>query len=441
MQRDWRSIKQEFGEEIIKEPTVVKTGLPPALSYIIREIRIELGKDFSKDEGEYTQKDFCDLIDIISVRHGFELSSFERDEILEQLEKEQKPFGVLQSLVDSPEISDIIITDFDDVSVQQKRKNYKTDITFPNKESYINYVERLLQKAGTTYSTAHPITDGTIGGFVRVHAVHQSICEKGPYLTLRINRFSKVKVEDLIKYSLAPKEVFDYLNAAVKSGLTIFIAGEVGTGKTTLVRALASSIFKEESILVIEDTPEIILEHPHVRYLRIREANTDNAGLISPAECIRAGMRMAMNRIIFGEIRDARAAEAFIDVCASGHSGMSTIHAKSSTDAISRLELFLGRAQKMVANNILKEQIASAVQIIVHLDICHNSGFRRIMDVREITSMADNVVRQREIFKYSYQNQKATWKVVSKTSSFEEDFKKKKIDVNLRNLKDELVID
>ena len=440
MERDWRSIKQEFDDEIVKEPVVVKSGLSSALSYIIKEIRIEIGKDFSKDQEEYTQKDFCDLIDTISIRHGFELSSFERDEILEQLEKEQKPFGILQTLIDSPEISDIIVTDFDDVCVQQKRKNYKTDITFPNKESYINYVERLLQKAGTTYSTAHPITDGMIGGLVRVHAVHQTICEKGPYLTLRINRFSKVKIDNLIRYELAPKEVFDYLSVAVKSGLTIFVAGEVGTGKTTLIRALAACIFKEESILVIEDTPEINLEHPHVRYLRVREANADNAGLISPAECIRAGMRMAMNRIIFGEIRDARAAEAFIDVCASGHPGMSTIHAKSASDAISRLELFLGRAQKMVANNILKEQIASAVQIIVHIDICHNSGARRIMDVREITSMSDDVIQQREIFKYVYKN-KPTWQVLSNVSSFEEDFKKKKLNLSLRTLKNELTVD
>ena len=151
-------------------------------------------------------------------------------------------------------------------------------------------------------------------------------------------------------------------------------------------------------------------------------------------------MRMAMNRIIFGEIRDARAAEAFIDVCASGHPGMSTIHAKSASDAISRLELFLGRAQKMVANNILKEQIASAVQIIVHIDICHNSGARRIMDVREITSMSDDVIQQREIFKYVYKN-KPTWQVLSNVSSFEEDFKKKKLNLSLRTLKNELTVD
>src|SRR5690606_26243088 len=104
----------------------------------------------------------------------------------------------------------------------------------------------------------------------------------------------------------------------------------------------------DESLLVIEDTPQIRVEHPHVRYVSTREANADGAGRVAPSECIRAGMRMAMNRMIFGEMRDAEAAEAFIDACASGHPGISTIHGRNAADAIARLELFLGRAQKGV---------------------------------------------------------------------------------------------
>ncbi len=438
MGRDWQSIKKIYdnSDEKIETPVVVKQSMSSALSYIMKELRSEVSMlETSKEE--LSQKDFCDLIDKVSNRTGLELSSFERDEILEQVEKEQKPFGILQILIDDPDISDIIIAGYNDVSIQQKRKNYKTEIAFPNKESYVNYVEKILQKAGTSYSTAHPISDGMIEGFVRVHAVHSSICEGGPYLTLRINRFSKVTCDDLIKFELAPKEIFEYLTAIVQSGLTIFVAGEVGTGKTTLVRALASNIFKEESILVIEDTPEISLEHPHVRYLRVREANIDSAGLVTPAECIRAGMRMAMNRIIFGEIRDANAGEAFIDVCASGHSGISTIHAKSALDAVSRLELFLGRAQKGVSNDILKEQIANAVQVTVHLDICHYTGVRRIMEIREITSMADGVIRQREMFRY-VPSKKPYWKVISKVSYFDDDFKKKGVDLDLRKFPDEI---
>ena len=116
---------------------------------------------------------------------------------------------------------------------------------------------------------------------------------------------------------------------------------------------VAATVPEDESILVIEDTPEIRLEHPHVRYVATREANTDGAGRVTPSECIRAGMRMAMNRIIFGEIRDAEAAEAFIDVCASGHPGLSTIHGRSAIEAVARLELRIHAAEARRAETIM----------------------------------------------------------------------------------------
>ena len=374
--------------------------LSPAMRYIFEEAQRELGVAFADDSEAADSDDLKKITDRVASRLGFELASFERDEVISLLEQGNQEFSLLQPLVDDPNISDIIISDHTKVEVQQGRRNFTTDITFPSQESYEAFVERLLLKAGTTYSTAKPIADGMIGTFARIHAVHKCLCETGPYLTIRINRFSKITLEDLLGFGLAPRAIIDYIQAMIKSGQTIMVAGEVGTGKTTLVRALAASIPTHESILVIEDTPEIQLAHPHVRYMRTREANTDDAGLVKPSECIRAGMRMAMNRIIFGEIRDAIAAESFIDVCASGHPGVSTLHARNSAETISRLELFLGRAQQGVTRNVIYEQIAKAIQVIVYVDVCHITGKRRIMEVKEIGPVADGVIRQRDIFTY-----------------------------------------
>ena len=202
-----------------------------------------------------------------------------------------------------------------------------------------------------------------VGPLVRIHAVHKSLCEDGPYVTIRINRFTSVNTSDLERAGMAPKAVLDYLTAIVAIGRTVLVVGEVGTGKTTLARALAATIPHDESVLVIEDTPEIRLEHPHVRYLTTREENLEGEGRVSPAQCIRAGMRMAMNRVIFGEIRDAEAAEAFVDVCASGHPGLSTLHGRSVGDAVTRLELFLSRAQRNADRALLGAQVATAVQV------------------------------------------------------------------------------
>jgi len=129
-------------------------------------------------------------------------------------------------------------------------------------------------------------------------------------------------------------------------------------------------------------------------------------------------MRMAMNRIIFGEIRDAEAAEAFVDVCASGHSGLSTLHGRCVADAVTRLELFLARAQKSASSDLLSAQVATAVQVIVVVDVCKVTGSRRVMEVRELGPVADGVLRQREMFTYRCSDNTPQWVVGSRVSAF-----------------------
>lgn len=399
-------------------------NLSPALAHVLREVQRELSYDGRRtDTPPYESPSASpeSLVRRSAERLGFELSSYERDEVLSYVEREEKPFGILQRLADDASVTDIIVTNFSKVSIQQGRRNFSTDLAFPNQELYENFVERLLQRAGATYSTRKPIADGMIGSYARIHAVHRSLCDTGPYLTIRLNRFASVGVADLAAAGLAVPPLFYYLQALMRSGHTMLVVGEVGTGKTTLVRALAAGIPADESILVIEDTPEIRLEHPHVRYMTTRDANAEGAGRIAPSECIRAGMRMAMNRIIFGEIRDAEAAEAFVDVCASGHPGMSTIHGRNASDAVARLELFLGRAQKGVGREVLIEQIATAVHVLIHVDVCRHSGRRRIMDVREVGPVADGILRQRQIFQYQIAQGMPAWRVASRISSYRDD--------------------
>jgi len=398
-------------------------ALSPALCHILDEVQRELGygRCSQEDQTLLNNPELEMLVQKVAARLGFQLTNYERDEILAAVEREQKPFGILQELVDDPQISDIIVTSYCEIAVQQARQNFTTGLSFPSAEAYESFVERLLQKAGTTYSTRKPIADGMIGSFARIHAVHRCICNSGPYLTVRLNRLSTVTLAELQRLGMAPEPVFEYLKGLIGIGRTVLLAGEVGTGKTTLARALAASIPAQEAILVIEDTPEIQLQHPHVRYITTREANADGAGRVTPSECIRAGMRMAMNRIIFGEMRDAEAAEAFIDVCASGHPGLSTIHARSAAEAVARLELFLGRAQRGASRNVFLEQIATAVQAIVYVDICGWTGKRRVIEVKEIGPVADGVLRSRDMFQYQVLNGLPAWKVLNRVSAHREE--------------------
>jgi pilus assembly protein CpaF len=395
-------------------------ALSPVLAQVLEEVRRTISWRTSESVGAARVGDIAGSVLEAAARLGISLSSFERDEVLIHLESDCQNFGILQPLIDDTSVSDIIISGFSKVSVQHGRRSVRTQIRFADQRSYEAFVERLLHRAGTSYSTKQPIADGMIGALVRVHAVHRSLCDEGPYVTIRINRFTSVSIDDLVRVGMAPRQVLEYLRAVIGIGKTVLIVGEVGTGKTTLARALAGTMPHDESVLVIEDTPEIRLEHPHVRYVTTRDENLEGEGRVSPAQCIRAGMRMAMNRVIFGEIRDAEAAEAFVDVCASGHPGLSTLHGRSAIDAVTRLELFLARAQRGSDHSLLGAQVVTAVQVIVVVDVCRATGMRRVMDVRELGPVADGALRQREIFTYRCHDGTPLWMVSGRVSAFRE---------------------
>jgi pilus assembly protein CpaF len=378
----------------------------------------ESRRDIAYDkEFEKNRFNFAKIVRGAADRLGLTLTTREIDDVLYYLESDQEGFGILQGLFNDSDISDIIISDYRNVVVQRGRRNSPSGIEFSCQEDYEAFVERILLRAGTTYSTRHPIADGMIESLARVHAVHKSICSTGPYLTIRINRFSSVQSRALCEAGLAPSALLALMEQYVRRGMTLLLAGEVGTGKTTLARALGSSIPHDESVLVIEDTPEIRLEHPYVRYVQTREANCEGEGEVTPRQCIRAGMRMAMNRIVYGEIRDSEAAEGFIDCCASGHPGLSTIHARSAGDCVTRLMLFLGRAQPGVGKEVLMQQVSTAVQVIVHIGVCPVTRLRRVLHVRELCGVADGVLRHRDMFTYDVEQGRGVWKVNSRISS------------------------
>ena len=200
----------------------------------------------------------------------------------------------------------------------------------------------------------------------------------------------------------------------------MMIAGETGTGKTTLMRCLATQFGPDESIVAVEDTPELNLQHPFFRSLVSRTANIEGVGEVSLQEHIKTTLRMTPTRVLLGEMRTPLAAEAFLESAQTGHVGMSTVHARNARETLVRLESLLGRAQKSVSIDIIRQQIALAVDIVVWLFREKGSGKPRIGEVIEVGHFVQGLVQVRPMFTLIKVGKQPVWRVDSWSSTFDE---------------------
>jgi pilus assembly protein CpaF len=234
-----------------------------------------------------------------------------------------------------------------------------------------------------------------------------------------------VSLENLINYQVAPPLIVNYLATLVRSGLaTMMVAGETGTGKTTLIKCLATQFGTDESIVAVEDTPELNFSHPYFRSLVSRPPNSEGAGEVTLQEHIKTTLRMTPTRVLLGEMRTPFAAEAFLESAQTGHVGMSTIHARNARETLVRLESLLGRAQKSVAVDIIRQQIALAVDSVVWLIREKATGKPRIAEVIEVGHFVEGAIQVRPMFTLIKQGIRPVWRIDSWNSNFQENLKR-----------------
>ena len=308
-------------------------------------------------------------------------------------------FGPIQPLLDDPEVSEVMVNGPNKVFVEKKGKLTKTDVTFDNDEHILKVIEKIILPLGRRIDADNPTVDARLPDGSRVNAVIGPVAIDGPSITIRKFRKERFSVEDLIAFNSITQNMADFLRACVASRLSIVVSGGTGSGKTTLLNVLSGFIPEDERIVTIEDAAELQLQQDHVVRMETKNRNTDGVGEVTVRDLVKNSLRMRPDRIVVGECRGGEALD-MLQAMNTGHDGsLTTVHSNSPRDAISRLEILVMMAGMELPVKVIRQQIASAVDVIVQQSRMKD-GSRKVTAITEVVGMEGDTVVLTDIFKY-----------------------------------------
>ncbi len=338
-----------------------------------------------------------ELFGKIADEEGLALTRAERVRMLEQITDEILGLGPLEPLLRDETITEVMVNGPQQVYIEREGRLELTNVTFQNDEHVMKIIQRIIAPIGRRVDESSPMVDARLADGSRVNAVIPPLSLVGPVITIRKFAATPFTVEDLIRFGTATPEMFEFLEACVKARLNIFVSGGTGSGKTTELNILSSFIPDDERIVTIEDAAELQLRQEHVITLESRPANIEGKGAIPIRELVRNALRMRPDRIIVGECRGAEALD-MLQAMNTGHDGsMSTGHANAPRDMLSRLETMVLMAGMDLPLRAIREQIASAVDLIVHQNRLKD-GTRKIVNITEVQGMEGDVIVMQDIF-------------------------------------------
>jgi pilus assembly protein CpaF len=334
-----------------------------------------------------------DLID----DNGFVLNEHEQSVLIENVENEVLGMGPLEPLLRDPSISDILINTADTCYIERHGVLEKVNIRFQNNDHLMRIIQKIAGAVGRRVDESSPMVDARLMDGSRVNAIIPPLAVDGPLLSIRKFAVDPLTVTDLMNFRSITQPIAEFLKAAVKARTNILISGGTGSGKTTLLNVVSGFIPANERILTIEDSAELQLQQPHVGRLETRPPNIEGKGAVVARDLVRNALRMRPDRIVVGEVRGEEALD-MLQAMNTGHDGsLSTIHANSARDGISRLEHMIGMAGVSIAPGVIRQQIAAALDLIVQTERL-SDGRRAVISVQEITGMEQSVVNMQEIF-------------------------------------------
>jgi len=330
-------------------------------------------------------------------RQDLPFNQQEREVLIQEIQDEIMGYGPLEPLLRDATVNDILVNTYKQVYVERRGKLEKTSITFQNNEHLKRIIEKITNGVGRRIDESMPMVDARLPDGSRVNAVIPPLALDGPLLSIRKFAADPYTVKDLIGFRSLTPGMAEFLAAAVKARVNIIISGGTGAGKTTLLNVCSSFIPANERILTIEDSAELQLQQPHVARLETRPANIEGAGEIRQRDLVRNALRMRPDRIIVGEVRGAEALD-MLQAMNTGHDGsLTTLHANTPRDCLTRLEHMVGMSGLTLASNVVRQQIAAAVDLVVQSERLVD-GRRVITSIAEITGMEESVVTMQELF-------------------------------------------
>jgi pilus assembly protein CpaF len=283
--------------------------------------------------------------------------------------------------------------------VERSGKLQRTAVRFNDDAHLLNIIDRIVSKVGRRIDESIPMVDARLQDGSRVNAIIPPLAIDGPVLSIRRFRKDALRMDDLVRFGSLSPALVDLLKAIVLARLNVMISGGTGSGKTTLLNAMSAFIPERERIITIEDSAELQLQQPHVVRLETRQVNVEGRGQITQRDLVRNSLRMRPDRIVVGEVRGAEALD-MLQSMNTGHDGsLTTIHANSSRDALSRVETMVAMTGIQFPITALRTQISSAIDVIIHMER-QEDGCRRVISVQEINGMEADTIVMSEIFRY-----------------------------------------
>jgi len=334
-----------------------------------------------------------------------------RKQIFEQVLNDLLGFGPIQSLLDDEDVSEIMVNGPKKIFVEKKGKLTKTNITFDDDDHVLRIIDRIILPLGRHVDADSPTVDARLPDGSRVNAVVRPVAIDGPAITIRKFRKDKLQAEDLINFGSLTRPMADFLQACVKARFNIIISGGTGSGKTTLLNVMSGFIPENERIITIEDAAELQLQQDHVMRMETKVANADGLHAVSIRELVKNSLRMRPDRIVVGEVRGGEALD-MLQAMNTGHDGsLTTVHANTPRDAISRIETLVLMAGMDLPLKVVRQQVSSAVDLIVQQTRLKD-GQRKVTAVTEVAGMEGDIIVLSDIFKFTQEGVTTEGKVL-----------------------------